>query len=196
MSFVIGISGASGIILSYLLIEKLTAAGERVSIVMTRDASLTAQQELGSDFATAERIVSQLPPSSQQRVEIFHIHDFMAPIASGSHQTKGMVIVPCSMATMAAVSMGLSDNVLRRAADVTIKEGRKLVVVPREAPFNSIHLENMLKLSKCGVSIFPPIPAWYAHPKTLREAEEYLVNRILDQLGVNVPYQRWGSSSE
>lgn len=162
---ILAISGASGIILSYLLLEKLTAIGERVALVMTRDASLTAHQELGPLFATAEKMKEQLPKSSQGLVDIYHIHDFMAPIASGSHITKGMIVAPCSMASLAAIAMGLSDNLLRRAADVTIKEGRKLVIVPREAPMSVIHLENQLKLAKMGVCIFPPFQLGTAYPK-------------------------------
>jgi len=190
---VLGISGASGIILSYLLLEKLTSAGERVALVMTKDASLSAHIELGPLFATAEKMKAQLPAESQALVSVHHIHDFMAPIASGSHITKGMIIAPCSMASLAAIAVGLSDNLLRRAADVTIKEGRKLVVVPRETPMSVIHLENQLKLAKMGVTIFPPLPAWYALPKTLREAEELMCDRIIDQFGIHLPSKRWGN---
>ncbi len=190
---VLAISGASGIILSFILLEKLTAMGEKVALVMTRDASLTAHQELGASFATAEKMKAQLSKQQQELVEVYNIHDFMAPIASGSHITKGMIVVPCSMASLAAIAIGLSDNLLRRAADVTIKEGRKLIIVPREAPMSAIHLENQLTLAKLGVCIFPPIPAWYNLPKTLREAEEMMCARILDQLGLHIPTKRWGN---
>lgn len=192
--FVLGVSGASGISLALKALHSLTALGERVELVITRDALVTAVQELGPAYSTAEKIIDSLPEQQQPLVRSWKIHDFFSPIASGSYQTKGMLIVPCSMATLAALSIGLSDNLLRRAADVTLKESRKLLIAPRETPFSPLHLENMLKLSRLGVIIHPPVPAWYAHPKDLSEAEWYMVYRMLDPFIPHLDYSRWGTS--
>ncbi|PSR32376.1 MAG: phenolic acid decarboxylase [Sulfobacillus benefaciens] len=114
-------------------------------------------------------------------------------LVSGSFLTDGMVVVPCSMKTLAAIRHGLGDNLLARAANVTIKERRRLILVTRESPLSAIHLENMLELARLGITIFPPVPAFYARPHTLSEAVDYTVVRILDQLGVHIPWTvRWG----
>lgn len=193
--YIIGITGASGIILAYRLLDSLTQLGHSISLVMTKDASSTAILEVGAHLATAEKMVSSLSESQQLLVKCYAQGNFYAPIASGSCRFDGMVLVPCSMATLAAVTMGLADNLVRRAADVTLKERRKLVIVPRESPFSSIHLENLLKLSQMGAVIVPPIPAWYSLPKSLEEVEQFIVGRILDVLGVEgYQYPRWGES--
>lgn len=192
---ILGISGASGIRLSFHALHLLTKAGVSVELVMTKDACLTALEELGKEFQTPEKIREALPEGQREFVRLWKNNDFLSPIASGSYLTQGMLILPCSMATLAAVRIGLSDSLLRRAADVTLKEGRKLIVVPREAPFHATHLENMLDLQKKGVTIHPPVPAWYAHPASLEEMELYLVHRILDQLPSlpKLEYARWPS---
>ena len=193
---ILGVSGASGIPLAIKTLQCLTDHGERVELVFTKDALVTAVQELGSDYSTVEKIIDQLPERSQQLVRHWKIYDFYSPIASGSFLTKGMIIVPCSMASLAAISIGLSDNLLRRAADVTLKENRKLLISPREAPFSQIHLENMLKLSRAGAILFPAIPAWYAHPKSLDDAEWYMVHRMLDHfIPEKLRYDRWGQKA-
>lgn len=192
--YVVGISGSSGVKLSFLAIDYLTRLGHFVELVMSRDAPLTILQELGEAFASPQKFVQKLTLDQQALVRVHQIHDFNAPIASGSFKHDGCLIIPCSMATLAAISMGLGDNLLRRAADVTLKERRKLVIVPREAPLHEIHLENMLRLTRMGASIFPPQPAWYMQPKSIEEMEAFLVSRILDQLGVDVGLARWGQS--
>ena len=122
----------------------------------------------------------------------YKAHDMGAAIASGSFLHDGMVIVPASMKTVAAVAMGFSDNLIARAADVTLKEGRKLLLIPRETPLSSIHLENLLKLSKMGVRVIPPIPAFYNHPQTIDELVNHTTMKILDQLGIeNHLSRRW-----
>lgn len=189
---ILGISGASGISLAMKALQCITAHQVPVELVITKDAQVTAVQEMGTAYSTPEKMIDLLPEQQQPLVRHWKIHDFFSPIASGSFQTRGMLILPCSMATVAAVSMGLSDNLLRRAADVTIKEGRKLLLAPREAPLNVIHLENLLKLSRLGVVIHPPVPAWYAHPKDLDEAEWYMVYRMLDPFISDLQYKRWG----
>jgi len=115
-----------------------------------------------------------------------------AAISSGSFRTDGMIVVPCSMRTLAAIRYGMADNLICRAADVVLKEGRRLVLAPRETPLNTIHLENMLALSKMGVRIVPPMPAFYNRPETVEDIVDHCVTRILDQFGVDTPYaKRW-----
>ncbi len=190
---VVGISGASGIVLGHRTIQVLTALGHRVHLILSRAALFTAQEEMGSDFATPERFVSALLPEQRDRLTLHKIGDFSASIASGCYPVDGMAIIPCSMGTLAAVAMGLSDNLLRRAADVTLKERRRLVIVPRETPLSEIHLDNMLRLTRMGGIIVPPMPAWYTKPRSLRDVEDFVVGRVLDLLGIDAKlYPRWG----
>jgi len=124
---------------------------------------------------------------------VFGREEWFAPLASGSNPADAMVVCPCTMGTLAAIAAGLSQNLIERAADVAIKEGRKLVLVPRETPFSAIHLENMLKLARLGVVILPPSPGFYNHPQTVADLVDFVVARVLDQL--RVPHrlmQRWG----
>ena len=194
---VVGVSGASGTILAVHLISALTSSGHFVEMIMSRDAVLTAKVELGAMYATPEKFIDQFSKEQQALIRVHGIHNFFAPIASGSFHFDACVIVPCSMATLAAIACGLSDNVLRRAAEVALKESRKLIIVPRETPLNRIHLENMLKLTSMGASIMPPVPAWYLHPKSLRDVEFAIVSRILDQLGIKMAIApRWEGNSE
>ncbi len=131
-------------------------------------------------------------------METIHFHsfkDFTAPIASGSYPAEGMVVVPCSMGTLGAIASGLSQNLIHRAADCTIKEGRKLVLVPRETPLSAIHLENMLKLARLGVRIVPAMPAFYSGQKEVHELVDFVVGKIMDQLGIpHALYPRWVGS--
>lgn len=189
---VVGISGASGIVLGFRAVHTLLSAGYGVDLVMTRDASLTAACELESPYRTIDGFLADLPDGLIDGLRQYKNNDFTAPVASGSYRTLGMIIVPCSMATVGAVASGLSDNLLRRAADVTLKERRRLVLVPREAPLSEIHLENMLRISRVGGVIVPPVPGWYTGHKTLGEVEDFIVGRALDSLGIFTDvYPRW-----
>ena len=191
-TLVVGVSGASGICLAHLAVQALTAAGHRVHLVMTRDALITAQHEMGPTFGSLERFVASFSADERALVSAHRNHDMMAPIASGSFRTDGMLIVPCSMTTLAAVATGLGDTLLRRAADVTLKERRKLVLCPREAPLSAIHLENMLRLTQAGAIIVPPVPAWYLLPTSVEEVNRTIVSRLLDQLGIFLEIsERW-----
>lgn len=187
--YVVGVTGASGTILAIRLLRLLTDQGNQVALVVSEAARETASHELSapSDFLQGvER---------RELVTRYENQNLAAPIASGSYPTDGMVVIPCSMATLAALSIGLGDNLLRRAADVTLKERRPLILVPRETPLHAIHLENLLKLSKRGAIIFPPVPAWYSKPTSLEEMENFLVGRVCDQL--RIPHQLyvgWGAS--
>lgn len=189
---IVGVSGASGIVLAHRTINALTLMQHEVELVMTRDAAHTACEEMGLDYSTSEKFIGSFSIDQQRLIKINKIHDFSASIASGSFPVYGMIIIPCSMATLAATSIGLSDNLLRRAADVTLKERRPLVIVPREAPLSEIHLENMLRLTRMGAVIVPPVPGWYTQPKSLADVENFIVGRALDALKIDANlYKRW-----
>ena len=194
---VVGISGASGIVLGYKTIMYLTLYGHCVDLVMTKDAQFTAAEELDVKLATAQKMIKSLPIEQQTKITLYQNNDFFAPIASGTYKVDAMIIVPCSMTTLAACEMGLSDTLLRRAADVTLKERRPLLLVPREAPFSEIHLENMLKLVRCGAIMIPPMPAWYVHPKSIEDVELFIVGRIFDALKLDADFApRWTGGSK
>ena len=192
---VIGVSGASGIVLAHRIVHALVCIGHFVELVMTQDAAYTALEEMGEAFAGPVKFIHSFSEEQQKSIRHHHINDFGSPLASGTFHFDAMVIVPCSMASLAAISIGLSDNLLRRVADVAIKEKRTLVLVPRESPLSEIHLENMLKLAKAGVVIMPPQPAWYTKPKTLEDVELHIVGRVFDALRITPnTYTRWEGS--
>lgn len=171
---VVGITGASGAILAKRCVELLKAAGE-LPIVMCTDAGREVwRQEVDEPL---EQWLATLG------ITVFGIKDIAAPIASGTFETKGMIVIPCSMGTAAALAHGLSSNLLQRAADVTIKEGRPLVVVPRESPLSVIHLTNLLTLSQAGAKIVMPVPAFYARPESVADVVDAIAGRALSALG-------------
>ncbi|MDR3623666.1 MAG: UbiX family flavin prenyltransferase [Chlamydiales bacterium] len=181
---VIGVSGASGIILAYKAVQAVVRAGYFVDLVISKAAFMTARQEMGQGFGSSAGFIESFDDDIQKNLTVHSINNFGASIASGSYKVRGMLVIPCSMATLAAIAIGLSDNLLRRAADVSLKERRPLVIVPREAPLSSIHLEHMLTLSRMGAVIIPPVPAWYNLPKTLDDVENFVVGKTLDGLGI------------
>ena len=187
---VVGVCGASGFVLGLKTIEALCRKKIHVHAIITRAAWATAAEELFSPPQSEKEFCSLLS-IDQAYLTVHAIDDIGASPASGSFQTRGMIIVPCSMSTLAAVSLGLSDNLLRRAADVTIKEDRRLLLVPREMPFSAIHLGHMLSLAKLGAIIMPPQPCWYQKPKSIGDVEEAMVSRILDRFGLPSDVQRW-----
>lgn len=174
---IVGISGASGIILAEKTIKELLNLGLHVDLVITTAALATAKQELNK--ATPKKLMASF---AGENITLHGLYDFAASIASGSYRAHGMVIVPCSMSTLAAVATGLSDNLLRRAADVCLKERRPLVLVPRETPLSSIHLRHMLTLTEMGAHMVPPVPAWYNLPGSLSAVEDFIVGKVLDCL--------------
>ena len=189
MEFTVAITGASGSIYAYRTLVHLAASGvvERINLIMSESAETVARVELGVDLrgADAARINEWLGLSRDSKlVHLHRLDNLAAKPSSGSHPQEGMVIVPCSMGTLGAVAAGLSNNLIHRAADVTLKEGRRLVLVPREAPYNAIHLENMLRLSRAGAHIIPASPGFYHRPQTIEALVDHLVFRILDHLGV------------
>jgi 4-hydroxy-3-polyprenylbenzoate decarboxylase len=179
---IVGITGATGTIFGVRLLQILEGTGLETHLVMSKWAQRTLTHETPYTAAEIEQMATCVHRSSNQG----------APISSGSFLTKGMIIAPCSMRTLGAIASGVGDNLITRAADVTLKERRKLVLLVREAPFNDIHLENMLKLSRMGVVILPPVPAFYNHPKTIDDIVNHVVQRALDQVDIHIDVvQRW-----
>ena len=193
----VALTGASGIPYALRLIECLLAARCRVYVLASQVAAITAKQEMGLTLPARtqelQTFLTQHFHTEIDQLQVFGREEWFAPIASGSNPPDAMVVCPCTMGTLAAIAAGLADNLIGRAADVVIKEGRKLVLVPRETPFSAIHLENMLKLARLGVVILPANPGFYHHPQTVQDLVDFVVARILDQLAV--PHQlltRWG----
>jgi flavin prenyltransferase len=189
MEFTIAITGASGSIYAQRTLVHLAASGvvERVNLIMSTAAETVAQVELGVDLrgANAEKINEWIGlPKESKLIRLQRLDNMAARPSSGSHPQEGMVVVPCSMGTLGAIASGAGTNLIHRAADVTLKEGRKLVLVPRETPYNSIHLENMLRLAHAGAHIIPASPGFYHRPRSIEELVDHLVFRILDHLGV------------
>ena len=190
---VVCISGASGIVLAYKTVYALCMLDHTVDLIMSRDAMVTALQEMGPEFASSQKFVQSFPEEFKEKITIHGVSDFGSDLASGSAHFDACIIIPCSMATLAAIACGLSDNLIRRTADVALKERRNLVIVPREAPLNAIHLENMLKLSRLGAVLYPPQPAWYLpEQNTIDDVENNIVSRVLDQVGIKTDIApRW-----
>ena len=189
MELTVAITGASGAIYAHRTLVHLASSGvvERVNLIMSEAALVVAQVELGAnlrggDVRTINEWVGLAPDSKLIRVH--RLDNMAATPASGSHPQAGMVIVPCSMGTLGAIASGAGTNLIHRAADVTMKEGRKFVIVPRESPYNAIHLENMLRLAHAGARILPASPGFYHRPRSIEELVDHLVFRILDQFGV------------
>ncbi len=182
MRLIIGITGATGVIYGVRLLERLRDAGVETHLVISRWGART--------------LLHETPYSREQVEALAHAAyapgDMGAAISSGSFQTAGMIVVPCSAKTLGAIAHGYGDGLVHRAADVVLKERRKLLLGVREAPLSDVHLENMLKLSRMGAVILPPMPAFYNNPRSLADIVEHTVARMLDQFGVEVPgAARW-----
>ncbi|WBW97108.1 UbiX family flavin prenyltransferase [Oceanirhabdus sp. W0125-5] len=189
--YIVGITGASGSIYGVRLVEELIKQGNEVHLVITDNGRKVLEFEIEVDF---EDWIYSLE-RYEGRLVLCDIDDMFSSIASGSFRTHGMVIVPCSMGTLSKISCGVTDNLLIRAADVMIKEKRNLILVPRETPFNSIHLKNMLFLSDLNVTILPPMPAFYQKPKTIEDLVNITVGRILSSLNIESDlYDEWGTT--
>lgn len=178
--YIVGITGASGSIYGVRLIEELIKGDNEIFLVITDNGRKVLEYEIEIDFQNWFDTITR----KNTKIKLCQIDDMFSRIASGSFRTDGMVIVPCSMGTLSKISNGISDNLLIRAADVMIKEKRKLILIPRETPLSSIHLQNMLFLSNLNVAIIPPIPAFYQKPKTIDDIINATVGRILESLNV------------
>jgi 4-hydroxy-3-polyprenylbenzoate decarboxylase len=184
---IVAITGATGTIFGVRLLETLKGTDVETHLVMSKWAARTLLHETSYTIEQVQRLATQVYPLADQG----------AAISSGSFLTMGMVVVPCSMRTLSAIAHGLGDNLIHRAADVILKERRRLVLAIREAPLSEIHLENMLKLSRMGVGICPPMPAFYTRPQTIDDIVNYTVARLLDQLDIHLEiHNRWIGMTE
>jgi len=179
---IVGITGATGVIYGVRALELLRQADVETHVVMSSWAVRTMQHETSYTADDIKRLANYW----------YNANDMGAAISSGSFVTEGMLIVPCSVRTLAAIASGVGEHLVHRAADVILKEQRKLVLAVREAPFNQVHLENMLKLARMGVVISPPVPAFYSHPRSIEELVDHTVMRLLDQFGLHADVvPRW-----
>ena len=190
-------TGASGMPYGIRLLECLLEAGCHVQLLYSQVAQVVAKQEmdleLPSRASDAQTMLRERYAVLPGELKVYGRDEWFAPVASGSNAPDAMVVCPCTMGTLASIAQGLGSNLIERAADVVIKEGRKLILVPRETPFSAIHLENMLRLSRAGAVILPPNPGFYHHPASIAALVDFVVARILDQLAVpHALMQRWG----
>ena len=182
MRLIVGITGATGAIYGVRLLERLREAGVETHLVISRWGLRTLLHETTWSRERVEALAHATYASA----------DMGAAISSGSFRTDGMIVAPCSAKTLAAIAHGFGDNLVHRAADVTLKERRKLVLLVREAPLSEIHLKNMLELARMGAVILPPMPAFYNHPASIADIVDHTVARALDQLGIEMKgQQRW-----
>lgn len=196
----LALTGASGMPYARRLLSCLLQANIRVWLLYSQAAQIVAQQEINWHLPTnAKQCTAALCAEyavDPSMLTVFGRDEWFAPPASGSNPADAMIICPASMGCVAAIAAGTSDHLLERAADVSIKENRPLIIVPRETPLSAIHLENMLKLARLGVSILPPVSGFYQHPKSIEDMVDFVVARILDQL--RIPHQliaRWGTEN-
>lgn len=193
----LALTGASGAVYSQRLLEVLLGQGITVHLMISAAARIVFSDELdwklsarGSDV---QKVLAEKFQCDPKLLQVYGEQQWSAPLASGSHKVGTMIVCPCTMGTLSSIAVGGSDNLINRAADVMLKESRKLILVPREAPFSVIHLENMLKLARLGVCILPPNPGFYFRPTHLSEIVDFVVARILDQAGIEHQLQpRWG----
>ncbi|MHB1321076.1 MAG: flavin prenyltransferase UbiX [Acidithiobacillus ferrivorans] len=193
----VAITGASGAAYGMRLVEVLLTAGVRVYLLISDAARIVCREELDLELpSTAEavtRFLNERFGTEPDLLSVYAQDDWFSPVASGSNAAPAMVVCPCSGGTLAAIAHGLSGNLIERAADVMLKEGLKLILVPRESPISTIHLENMLTLARMGVRILPASPGFYHRPQKIEDLVDFIVARILDQLGLpNRIGRRWG----
>lgn len=194
----LGFTGASGLPYGMRLLECLLGVDNlQVHLIYSQAAQIVAQQEMGFKLSSrpseVELDLNARFQAAPGKLKVYGREEWFAPMASGSNPPDAYVVCPCTMGTLAKIAAGMADDLLCRAADVVLKEGRKLILVPREMPFSVIHLENMLKLAKAGAVILPPNPAFYHHPQTVQDMVDFVVARILDHL--DIPHQLiapWG----
>jgi 4-hydroxy-3-polyprenylbenzoate decarboxylase len=189
MELTVGITGASGTIYAHRTLQLLAESGvvSQINLIMSGTSAIVAQVEMGANLrdVTIEKINDWIGlPSDSKLIRYWRLDNLAAKPSSGSHKQAGMIIVPCSMGTIGAIASGAGTNLIHRAADVTLKENRKLLIVPRETPFNQIHLENMLRLSRAGAQILPASPSFYHKPQTIDDLVTHLCYRILDQFDI------------
>lgn len=187
--YFVGLTGASGHVYTERLCRALVESGHDVDLAATAAGCKVLRHERGVEAGTHGELLGAnlsdwLGPDVAARTRVFTTAAVEAPPSSGTALTGGVILCPCSMGTLARVSIGFSSNLVERAADVALKEGRNLVVVPRETPLSEVHLENLLRLKKLGAVILPAMPGFYHHPQTLEDAVDHVVGKILDRLGI------------
>lgn len=195
--FFLGLTGASGHAYAEALLRSLVAAGHDVDVSVTAAGAKVLRHELGIEAGEqGEKLAQALPAwigeKAAQHVRAFRSDAIEAPPSSGTSLTGGVILCPCSMGTLARVSVGFSSNLVERAADVALKEGKRLLLVPRETPLSIVHLENMLRLARLGAIVLPAMPGFYHRPRTMEDLVNHVVGKILDRLGVeNTVGARW-----
>lgn len=196
---IVALTGASGVCYGFRTVEALTALNFPVHLIVSESARLVISEETSYGSKSFTRTEDFKEIFSEDTLRLLTVHnpkDFTASIASGSFPTAGMIITPCSMGTLGAVANGLSQNLIHRAADCTIKEGRRLVMVPRETPLSAIHLENMLKLARLGVRMVPAMPGFYSGQNDVQGMIDFVVGKTLDQMDIaHALYPRWVGKS-
>jgi 4-hydroxy-3-polyprenylbenzoate decarboxylase len=197
----LALTGASGMPYGIRLLECLLQAKIRVYLLVSQAAQVVAKQEMDLQLPTRKAELETLFggrfAAQPGQLSVFGREEWFAPVASGSNPADAMVVCPCTMGTLAAIAAGLADNLIERAADVMLKEGRKLILVPRETPLSAVHLENMLKLARLGIVILPPNPGFYNRPTQVADLIDFVVARVLDQLAI--PHKlmpRWGDKDD
>jgi 4-hydroxy-3-polyprenylbenzoate decarboxylase len=194
---VLAMTGASGAPYAVRLLRTLCGLGRTVHLTLSPSAAQVLRQEMGLSIALKRFDPLSFGELGPGKVVYHHHEDFSAGIASGSFRTAGMVIAPCSMSTLGAIAHGVTSNLITRAADVHLKERRKLILVPRETPLSLVHLENMLQVTRAGAVVLPAMPGWYHCPRQLDDLVQFIVSRICDQLGIeNELIRRWGCDAE
>ena len=194
---VVGITGASGAIYANRLIEELLARVNRVYCIASDAGKQVCDYELNDSecsFNLKKTLAGEVEPKYRQSLRVFNNDDLFSPIASGSSAPSHVVILPCSMGSLARISNGMSSNLIERSADVALKQKIPLIICPRETPLNAIHLQNMLSLAQMGVQIVPMMPAFYQKPKSIRDLVDFMIGRILELLGLEHKlYVPWNS---
>ena len=186
-NIIVGITGASGVVYGQRLLQALSDKSYPVHLIVSEAAIQVIECELNLTLDMNEFNISKFIDRENHSITYHHISDIAASISSGTFKTKAMIIAPCSMNTLCSIANGIASNLIQRAASVTLKEGRKLVVMPRETPLTPIHLENMLKLSKAQTCILPAMPGYYYHPKTIDDQVDFMVGKALDYIGIEYP---------
>ena len=194
-NYTVAITGASGVIYGVRLIQKLLELGTYVNVVISDSGKVVLEDEMGINEGKVHSLFKESFYGlfeDTERLNYYEVSDMKAPIASGSYRVECMVVAPCTMSSMAAIAGGISKNLIERAADVMLKEGRALIIVPRETPLSTVHLKNMLFLSQCGVKILPAMPGFYNKPLSIDDMINFVVGKTMDLMGIdNSLYKRW-----
>ena len=197
LTIALGMTGASGAQYGFRLLHNLLAADHKVHLMITKAAQVVIGMETDVDMpgrpVEMQKFLSDKYAANEGQLQVHGESEWTAPVASGSNDVDAMVVCPCSMGALSAIAQGASNNLLERAADVTLKERKKLILVPRESPYSDIHLENMLKLSRMGAVIVDANPGFYNKPESVDDVVDFVVAKILDQLTIKHDLQpRWG----